>query len=40
MVFGVDIIEAGFQELNERMFAGMRGRFVNDEFHATEIRFF
>ena len=32
--------EAGFQDLNEHMFVEMKGRFVNDEFHATEIRFF
>ena len=32
--------EAGFQDLDEHMFVEMKGRFVNDEFHATEIRFF
>ena len=32
--------EAGFQDLKERMFVEMKGSFKNDEFHATEIRFF
>lgn len=32
--------EAGYQELNEHMFVEMKGSFVNDEFYATEIRFF
>ena len=32
--------EAGYQDLNEHMFVEMKGSFVNDEFHATEIRFF
>ena len=32
--------EAGFQDLKERMFVGMKGSFKNDEFHAAEIRFF
>ncbi len=32
--------EAGFQDLNEHMFVEMKGSFVNDAFHATEIRFF
>lgn len=32
--------EAGFQDLNKHMFVEMKGSFVNDEFHATEIRFF
>ena len=32
--------EAGFQDLNEQMFAEMKGSFVNDVFYATEIRFF
>ena len=32
--------EAGFQDLKEYMSVEMKGSFVNDEFHATEIRFF
>ena len=32
--------EAGFQDLKEHMFVEMKGSFINDEFHATEIRFF
>ena len=32
--------EAGYQDLNEHMFVEMKGSFVNDEFYATEIRFF
>ena len=32
--------EAGFQDLKEHMFVEMKGSFKNDEFHATEIRFF
>ncbi|MCI9658297.1 MAG: hypothetical protein HFI14_06760 [Lachnospiraceae bacterium] len=32
--------EAGFQDLEERMFVEMKGSFKNDEFHAAEIRFF
>lgn len=32
--------EAGFQDLNKHMFVEMKGGFVNDEFHATEIRFY
>ena len=32
--------EAGFQDLKEHMSVEMKGSFVNDEFHATEIRFF
>lgn len=32
--------EAGFQDLNEHVFVEMKGSFINDEFHATEIRFF
>ena len=32
--------QAGFQELKEHMSVEMKGSFVNDEFHATEIRFF
>lgn len=32
--------EAVFQDLNKHMFVEMKGKFVNDEFHATEIRFF
>ena len=32
--------ETGFQDLNKHMFVEMKGSFVNDEFHATEIRFF
>ena len=33
-------IEAGFQDLKEHMSVEMKGSFKNDEFHATEIRFF
>ena len=32
--------EAGFQDLKEHMSVEMKGSFKNDEFHATEIRFF
>ena len=32
--------EAGFQDLKDHMFVEMKGSFKNDEFHATEIRFF
>ena len=32
--------EAGFQDLKEYMSVEMKGSFVNDAFHATEIRFF
>ncbi len=32
--------EAGFQDLKENMSVEMKGSFKNDEFHATEIRFF
>ncbi len=32
--------EAGFQDLKEYMSVEMKGSFKNDEFHATEIRFF
>lgn len=32
--------QAGFQDLKEHMSVEMKGSFVNDEFHATEIRFF
>ena len=32
--------EAGFQDLKEHMCVEMKGSFKNDEFHATEIRFF
>ena len=32
--------ECGFQDLKEHMSVEMKGSFVNDEFHATEIRFF
>lgn len=32
--------EAGFQDLKEHMSVEMKGSFENDEFHATEIRFF
>lgn len=32
--------EAGFQDLKEYMSVEMKGSFVNDEFYATEIRFF
>ena len=32
--------EAEFQDLKEHMTVEMKGSFKNDEFHATEIRFF
>ena len=32
--------ECGFQDLKEHMSVEMKGSFKNDEFHATEIRFF
>lgn len=32
--------EAGFQDLKEYMSVEIKGSFVKDEFHATEIRFF
>ncbi len=37
---GNEVKEAGFQDLKEYMSVEMKGCFINDEFHATEIRFF
>jgi len=37
---GNGVKEAGFQDLKEYMSVEMKGSFINDEFHATEIRFF
>jgi len=37
---GNEVKEAGFQDLKEQMSVEMKGSFQNDEFHATEIRFF
>jgi len=37
---GNEVKEAGFQDLKEHMSVEMKGSFINDEFHATEIRFF
>lgn len=37
---GNEVKEAGFQDLKEYMSVEMKGSFKNDEFHATEIRFF
>ena len=37
---GSEVKEAGFQDLKEFMSVEMKGSFINDEFHATEIRFF
>lgn len=37
---GHEVKEAGFQDLKVHMFVEMKGSFKNDEFHATEIRFF
>jgi len=37
---GNEAKEAEFQDLKEHMSVEMKGSFKNDEFHATEIRFF